>query len=428
MGSYAIWDEEKYATMRVLHLTTEFPPVIYGGLGTAIGGLVSASVRAGITVWVLLVGETGHGGYGQPSSQEHAVSDPEQGVDPPAGVTICQVSWLNAMEFAIHLVQTWRPDVVHLHPFWLWPVARAIQERTGTPLVYTVHSLDRAEYEMGQGPPECLPQWETQERVIAAADRVIALSRSERELLISYCPEARNRIRIVGNGIADDPAACSVVRKHRHNKPPLVLYSGRFVERKGIRDLLAAIPQILQEVSSTRFVLAGGHRHCRGAEMEHWWLPASLHPYRSHIHFTGWLAPHEVVEWYRAADVLVVPSWYEPFGMVILEGMLYGLPIVASAVGGPLEILEHGRTGLLFPQKDVEALAHALLQLVTNPDLRQHMGTAAADDVRRKWLWPHIVERIRVVYQEAMRAGSQRNRPASRLNPTLSSPAPGGRC
>lgn len=411
--------------MRVLHLTTEFPPVIYGGLGTAIGGLVTASARAGLTVRVLLVGETGHGGYGQPISAEHAVSDREQVVDTPAGVRIYQASWPNAIEFAMRLVQTWRPDVVHLHPFWLWPVARAIQDRTGTPLVYTVHSLDRAEYEIGQGPPECLPQWETQEGVIAAADRVIALSRDERELLSNYCPGARNRIRIVGNGIDDCPAARIIVRKNRHNKPPLVLYSGRFVERKGIRDMLAAIPQILEEVPSTCFVLAGGHRHCSGAEMEHWWLPSSLHPYRSHIHFTGWLAPHEVAEWYQIADVLVVPSWYEPFGMVILEGMLYELPIVASAVGGPMEILEHGRTGLLFPQKDIGALAHALLQLVTNPGLRQQMGAAAADDVRRKWLWPHIVEKVRIVYQEAMLAGSHWIRPESMLNPNIEQPRTG---
>src|SRR5256884_3452609 len=83
----------------------------------------------------------------------------------------------------------------------------------------------------------------------------------------------------------------------------------------------------------------------------------------------------EAEEWYDSADVLVVPSWYEPFGMVILEGMLHGLPIVASAIGGPAEILEHERTGLLFPPRDVEALACALLQLVENPAQRRNSGS-----------------------------------------------------
>jgi len=116
----------------------------------------------------------------------------------------------------------------------------------------------------------------------------------------------------------------------------------------------------------------------------------------------GWLAPHEAEGWYHNADILVVPSWYEPFGMVILEGMLHGVPIVASAIGGPAEILEHERTGLLFPPRNVEALACAILQFVGNPILRRDISTAAAEEAHRKWLWPHIVEKMRRVYQEMM--------------------------
>jgi glycogen(starch) synthase len=85
--------------------------------------------------------------------------------------------------------------------------------------------------------------------------------------------------------------------------------------------------------------------------------------------------------------------------------MLYGLPIAASRVGGPAEILEHGRTGLLFPPKDVEALAQTLLRLVTNSSLRRRIGAAAADEVRRQWLWPRIVEKMRAVYQQVIHSG-----------------------
>ena len=85
------------------------------------------------------------------------------------------------------------------------------------------------------------------------------------------------------------------------------------------------------------------------------------------IQFTGWLTPQELTNWYRRADILVVPSWYEPFGMVILEGMLHGVAIAASAVGGPREILDHERTGLLFPARNSKALAEAILRLVRDP-------------------------------------------------------------
>jgi glycogen(starch) synthase len=387
--------------MRVLHLTTEFPPVIYGGLGTALGGLAFASARAGMTVGVLLAGEMCHEGYRQPAQSAHVGNDHVQAITRQDGVTIFYVPSYMPIEAGVEIVKRWRPDVVHLHVFWLWPAARAIQERTGVPLVYHVHSLDRAEYELGDGPPECLTQWGVQEEVIGAADRVIALTQSESELLSEYCPQARGRVRIVGNGIDENSMARAAVDKVRRTEAPVVLYTGRFVERKGVRELLAAIPAVLTEVPTTRFVLAGGHRHSSGAEMAHWWLPQALYKYRRQIHFTGWLTPAQLAHWYAAADVLVVPSWYEPFGMVILEGMLYGLPIVAARVGGPAEILEHARTGLLFPPKDVAALSQAIVGLLTSPTLRERIGIAAAEEVRRNWLWSRVVEKVRGVYQEA---------------------------
>jgi glycosyltransferase involved in cell wall biosynthesis len=181
-----------------------------------------------------------------------------------------------------------------------------------------------------------------------------------------------------------------------------VLYSGRLVERKGIRELLAAIPAVLAANPRTRFVLTGGPPGVTGAQLEQHWLPAQLAPYRSQIHFTGWLRPDEVAACYRRADILVVPSRYEPFGMVILEGMLHGLPIVASAVGGPAEILDDEHTGLLFPPTDVSALSRQLIRLVHNAGLRQRLGMAAAADLRSRWLWPQTVEAMRHLYEEVI--------------------------
>lgn len=392
--------------LRVLHLTTEFPPVIYGGLGTAIGGLVHASIQAGISVGVLLVGEAGHGSYGRPLNAAQAEQD--NAVIPNTnGISLFQAGWFDAIDRALSIVEQWRPDVIHLHPFWLWSIASAIQERTGIPVVYTVHSLDRAEYEIGQGPPECLTQWGTQEDIIAQANRVIALTESERILLSQYCPAANDRVRIVGNGIDDTSVARqTVAHKNYAAYAPLILYTGRFVDRKGVRELIAAIPQVLQKAPQARFVLAGGHRHCSGDEMAHWWLPQNLAPYRERILFTGWLTPSEIAEWYQSADILVVPSWYEPFGMVILEGMLYGLPITAAQVGGPAEILHHEKTGLLFPPKDANAITQSLLRLIYNPGLRYQLGNAAAQSVRQNWLWSKIVAKMQVVYQEAIACNS----------------------
>jgi glycogen(starch) synthase len=391
--------------MRVLHLTTEFPPVIYGGLGTALGGLAFASARAGMTVGILLAGEMGRSAYAGEDSylaEQSGDEDRVQAVTRRGGVTIFHVPSYLPVEAGVRLVRTWKPDLVHLHVYWLWPAARAIQKRTGVPLVYHVHSLDRAEYEIGHGPSECVTQWFVQEDVIASADRVIALSVNESELLSEYCPRVQGKVRIVGNGIDDNTTARAAVGRERNTDSPLVLYTGRFVDRKGVRELIAAIPRVLEQAPKTRFVLAGGHRGCCGADMEYWWLPTELKRYRDRIHFTGWLTPAQLTEWYLAADVLAVPSWYEPFGMVILEGMLYGLPIVAAAVGGPSEILEHGRTGILCRPKDSESLGDAILKLAMDVRLRRRIGIAAAAEVRDRWLWPHVVEKMRGVYREAI--------------------------
>ena len=86
--------------------------------------------------------------------------------------------------------------------------------------------------------------------------------------------------------------------------------------------------------------------------------------------------------------------------MVVLEGMLHGLPVVAAEVGGPADILDHGRTGLLFPPRDVTALAVALRQLAGDPKQRCQMGLAAAHEVRRRWLWEQLIPDMVDVYRE----------------------------
>jgi glycogen(starch) synthase len=208
------------------------------------------------------------------------------------------------------------------------------------------------------------------------------------------------KIRIVGNGIDDSMAARTAAFRPRMSGSPLVLYSGRLVERKGIRELLDAIPQVLDITPDAYFVLAGGPPPLTGDEVAAQWLRPQHAAYRDRIHFTGWLTPKDVYRWYSVADILVVPSRYEPFGMVVLEGMLHGLPVIAAEVGGPADILEHGRTGLLFPPRNVTALAAALRQLIENSEDRHRMGHAAAREVRHRWLWEQLVPDMLDVYRE----------------------------
>jgi glycogen(starch) synthase len=277
--------------MRILHVTVEYPPIVHGGLGTAVGGLVKASA-AGLEVRVLLVTDAPRVGY------PDTIADLRQPDVAPAGARIICAPWAEAYQRARMLIATWQPDILHLHVFWLWPIVARLRGETGVPVVYTIHSLDRAEYELGHGPPECLTQWDTQAAAIIGADRVIALTRSEADLVGEYCPAAAPRIRVVGNGIDIPPTAST---NFQREADPVVLFTGRFVDRKGVRELLAAIPAVLQAAPRTRFVLAGGHRHCTADEMDLWWRPKQLQGCPQ-MQFAGWLDSDQMAAWYRAAD------------------------------------------------------------------------------------------------------------------------------
>jgi glycosyltransferase involved in cell wall biosynthesis len=392
--------------MRILHMTTEFPPVIYGGLGTAVGGLVHALARGGDELGVLLVGGgTSMAGYGRPAMEWQG--GPATGGSADAGTepVFFHVPWSGDVGAAARIAREWDADLVHLHTAWLWPFAETLLA-TGIPIVYTAHSVDRAEYEIGMEPGHILEHSDDQGRAVAVVDRLIALTPDEASLLVHYYPQAEERIRIVGNGIDDSEEACRAAQRTRGGGPPLVLYTGRLVERKGIRDLLAAIPMVLEQIPDVRFVLAGGPAGWSREALPAQWLPPECLPYADQIHFTGWLQTGEVDAWYRTADIQVIPSRYEPFGMVVLEGMLHGLPIISTNVGGPATILEHGRTGLLIPPFAPAALAAALLSLLRDPELRSRLGVEAAEEVRRSWLWSRTAESMRAVYQEVLAEAS----------------------
>lgn len=395
--------------MRVLHLTTEFPPVIWGGLGTAVGGIVNASVDAGMTIGLLLIGGvlSADGSYSawRPVPREALAFDMGRIAVTSDGITFFHVAPQDGIEAGLKLARDWRPDIVHLHTSWLWPVAAAIRDAYGTPIVFTVHSLDRAEYEWGG----FVTHWEPQEAAIHSVDRVIAISESERDLLTQYCPGVSPRIRVIGNGIDDTPAARASAQRLR-SRAPLVMFSGRFVDRKGIHELLEAIPRVLATEPNARFILVGGYG--TAADVERVWFTGALLSYRDKIRFTGWLPPAEVMQCYSNADVLVVPSWYEPFGMVVLEGMLHGLAIAAAAVGGPAEILDNEVTGLLFPPRNTAALAATLLRLICDGYLRQSLGAAAAAEARRCWLWPRLIVKMLSVYAELAKANNENESPA----------------
>ena len=370
-------------------MTTEYPPIINGGIANAVYGIVSASVHAGIEIDVAFIGDS-NGENGNELSLPHKLKYEATAKT----VKVFLISWENAIEDSIRLIRTLKPDIVHLHTFLLFPVAYAIKKEIGTPIVYTVHAFERAHD--NKNSLDYLLQSQTQDALIALADLVIVLSQTERELVSHYCKESSSRIRMVGNGTGMDGFPYNQPRD-----PHLVLYSGRFDKNKGVEDLLAAIPYVVERDPQVNFVFVGGPLNVSMQEIRRQWLDDSL-PCKHRVTFTGYVPREELLKWYSKAGILVVPSSYDTFPLVILDGMHHGLAVVASSIGGALDIIRHGETGLLFTPKDIGSLVNCIVLLLKQPDLRCQIGSNAAKEIQKNWLWSNIVDKLLVIYREAM--------------------------
>jgi glycogen(starch) synthase len=398
-----------------LHITSEFPPLHFGGLGTALAGLVGAADGVGATLSILLVdpgvggyessearyvaytsymsyGSYGYGGYGS-----HVWG--ESGRPLPTRALLVEALYQDAVSKGIRLVNERAHAVIHLHASWLWPIAEEIRAATGAPILYTLHSIDRVEIEAG----EWIPHGDIQDAAIARADCLVVLSEGERKNLLRYYPNVR-RIRVIGNGIECTGSPGDIHRTRDFNRVPRVLYVGRFANRKGTHDLIAALPLLLERHPRTEFVMVGGGTPHDSSRRAAEWLPVPLRE-DPRVRLIGWRT--EVEEFYRGADILIVPSRYEPFGIVILEGMRAGIAIAATHTGGASEILQDGVTGLLFPPGDIRGLVDAVGSLIALRRVRRRLGRAAAAAVRRHWGWPGIYEKIDRAYRGMLDAADR---------------------
>jgi len=172
---------------------------------------------------------------------------------------------------------------------------------------------------------------------------------------------------------------------------PLVLYAGKLSRGKGTLVLLESLDRIAAAVPGARFVLAG-----KGTMA----VPA-----RPDLRMLGVLPQADLFALYRASDVIVVPSiWPEPLSRVLLEAMRIGRPVVATAVGGTPEAVEHGVTGLLVPRQDPEALAKAVVELLLDPERRERMGHAARERAERLFDEERLVAALLDAYREVTAA------------------------
>lgn len=303
-------------------------------------------------------------------------------------------------EFGEWLRRRWRrdpPDVVHAH-FWMSGLA-ALQgaRELGVPVVQTFHALGcvkrRHQAEADTSPPQRVA---LETRIAKEAAAVIATSTSEVSDLcaLGISPDG---VEVIPCGVdLDHFRPLRSVRSPRPSDARL-LSIGRLVPRKGVATLIEA----LAEVPRAELLVAGGPDGAglrRDPEVRRLRRLAAGAGVADRVRFLGSVGHDQVPALMRSAHAVVSVPWYEPFGIVPVEAMACGVPVVASAVGGRLDTVEDEVTGLLVPARSASGLASRLRWLLERPDLMAAMGRAGARRARTRYGWPGIAAATETVY------------------------------
>ena len=290
------------------------------------------------------------------------------------------------------------PDVVHAH-FWMSGLAALdAAEDLGIPVVHTFHALGtvkrRHQGDRDTSPPSRIAH---ETRIARSVDRVVATCSDEVFELLRMGVD-RRRVTVVPCGVdlkrfgADQPAA-----RRQATAPHRFVAACRLVERKGLADAITA----LADVPGAELHVAGGpEAGALAADPEAQRLRALAEQLgvADRLVLRGRVGRDAMPALLRSADAVVCVPWYEPFGIVPLEAMACGVPVIATAVGGQKDSVVHGVTGVHVPPRDPAALARAMRQLLEDPERRREYGANGAKRARLRFGFDRIARSTRDVY------------------------------
>jgi glycogen(starch) synthase len=390
---------------QVLILSWEYPPLIEGGLARHVRKLSEALVERGMEVHVLT-----RGGEESPDEEVIAGVHVHRVMEPTRPAELNEfVAWVERMNsdmlaMGVELGDRYDFDLVHGHD---WLVANAcdhLARRFGCPLVTTIHATEHGRH---QGWVDKHPQSYIHgvERWIAnRADTVIACSTFMREQIADVFGVPESSIEVIPNGIDtedlqphDDEELRRLRAEFAAPDESLLLLVGRLVYEKGFQFALEALPEIIERLPETRFVVAGSGTHEQELRRQ-----AEELGLMDRGTFVGWIGDDVLHSLYRIADVCVVPSIYEPFGLVALEAMASSCPCIVADTGGLREVVPHDEVGLRFRARDPQSLAEMTVRVLDDAKLCRRL-TAEAFEHLRRFDWGDVAERTADVYAELSR-------------------------
>lgn len=386
-------------------LSWEYPPLVVGGLGRHVESLARELVRAGHDVHVVTRGE-----------KDEVVDEVVDGVhvrraalDPLAidFTTESLLAWAQASEHsliraALPIARRHRPAVVHAHD---WLVAQAgvtLAATTRAPLVATIHATEAGRHG-GWLPAPLNRAIHSVERWLAmSADEVITCSRPLRDEAADLFDLDPATLHVVPNGVdvarwRTSARTRAELRSRHCGHGPLIAYAGRLVHEKGVQTLLSALRPLRARHPGLRLVVAGTGTHEVALQEQ----ARALRIARA-VDWLGFLPGAQVAGVFGAADVAVVPSLYEPFGIAALEAAATGTPVVVAATGGLTDLIDDNVAAASFGPGDVAGLVDAVDGVLRDPAGSRRSAARARRVLLRDYTWAAVGDLTAAVYREAL--------------------------
>ena len=400
--------------MKVLFVSWEYPPVVVGGLGRHVHHLATEMAAAGHDVVVLTRRPSGTDAVTHPTTDTvvegvrvmAVAEDPpefEFGQDMMAWTLAMGHSFVRAGLRILHggagsgtSGSRWVPEVVHAHDWLVAHPAIALAEFFDVPLVSTIHATEAGRHSGWVSGRTNRQVHSVEWWLVSESDALITCSASMRDEVNRLFGYDAADITVIHNGI--DIRTWPFAERARTSGPAELLFAGRLEYEKGVQDLLAALPRIRRSHPGTTLTIAGD-----GTQRDWLMEQARKHRVGKAVRFVGPVDHTELVTLMHRCDAIVLPSRYEPFGIVALEAAATGVPLIVSTAGGLGEAVREPDTGLTFEPADVAGLAAAVRATLSDPGAAAQRALRARARLTAEFSWAEVAERTASVHLAAKR-------------------------
>ena len=387
--------------MKILMLTWEYPPRVVGGIARVVYDLSRTLLKDGHDVTVVTYRE-GDAPYYEDDKGVKVYRVDNYMINPNNFIDWIMQLNFNLVAKANELIaEQGKFDVIHAHDWLVAYAAKTLKNSFNIPIVATIHATESGR---NSGIHDETQRYinDTEWMLTYEASEVIVNSNYMKNELQRLFGLPFEKINVVPNGI--NMTSFNGVerdydfrRQYAADNEKIILFLGRLVYEKGVQHLIAAMPKILANYHDSKLIIAG-----KGGMLDELREQVNYLNIGHKVYFTGYLDAKKVCKMYKAADISVFPSTYEPFGIVALEAMLAGVPTVVSDIGGLDEIVEHRVNGMKSYAGNPNSLADSILNLLYDPQLCANVVKQARIKVKNEYNWNKIAQDTYFIYQKAI--------------------------